>query len=179
MTAADSSRIEYQVLVARQGTTAPGLKAVDDFNNLAGTVTDVQGVWSNETTMWVAADGTDVLYAYTLADRQRDGTKDITLDAANTDPRGIHGNANTLWVADSEDNKFYAYKLTPAADFGDRDSAKDITLDSANASPWGIWSDDTPSGWRTERTGRFILTSWRTGPGPQMRTSTPAYPPGT
>ena len=101
------------------------------------------GLWSDGTTMWVADDGDDKLYAYDLATKARDSAKDFdTLEATgNTGPQGIWSDGTTMWVADNGDDKLYAYNLATKA----RDSAKDFdTLEAAgNSRPRGIWSDGT------------------------------------
>ena len=101
------------------------------------------GLWSDGTTLWVSDWVDDRIYAYDLATRQRDSTKDFdTLEAAgNTGPQGIWSDGTTMWVADDGDAKLYAYDLATKA----RDSAKDFdTLEAAgNSHPVGIWSDDT------------------------------------
>ena len=60
-----------------------------DFDTLsAAGNTDPQGIWSDETTMWVADSSTDKIYAYNLSTKARDSDKDFdTLDAAtNNNP---------------------------------------------------------------------------------------------
>ena len=70
-----------------------------------------RGIWSDGTTIWVA-DLNDNLYAYTLATKAYDSTKNFTNlnGAGNTDPSGISSDGVTLWVVDSEDDKLYAYR---------------------------------------------------------------------
>ena len=104
------------------------------------------GLWSNDTTIWVADSEDDKLYAYTLATGARDEDKDIdTLTAAgNTVPVGLWSDGTTIWVVNNglgADNKIYAYTLATGA----QDSGKDIdTLYAAgNIHPFGLWSDGT------------------------------------
>ena len=101
------------------------------------------GLWSDGTTMWVSDNGDDKIYAYNLATKARDSSKDFdTLSAAgNTAPRGIWSDGTTMWVADETDDKLYAYNLATKA----RDSSKDFdTLNAAgNTNPLGLWSDGT------------------------------------
>ena len=133
---------DYTLSVNRGVNTSYGWKAVDDFDtlNVAGNA-DSKGAWSDGTTMWVADDEDDKIYAYTLSTKARDSAKDFdTLSAAgNTDPAGIWSDETTLWVADAGDGKLYAYTLSSKA----RDSPKDFDLDSDNADPEGIWSNGT------------------------------------
>ncbi len=121
-----------------------------DFDTLDAAGNDEpKGIWSDGTTMWVADDAqglwftedNDKIYAYVLATRVRDPSKDFNrLNAAgNDDPEGIWSDGTTMWVADQSDEKLYAYDMTtrrrvPAKDFN--------TLDAAgNDEPTGIWSD--------------------------------------
>ena len=99
------------------------------------------GLWSDGTTMWVLDSADDKIYAYGLASRARDASKDFdTLaDAGNDSPQDIWSDGTTMWVVDAFDGKIYAYGLASKA----RDASKDFdTLtDAGNDSPIGIWSD--------------------------------------
>ena len=93
------------------------------------------GLWSNDTTIWVADSEDDKLYAYTLATGARDSDRDFdTLAAAgNTLPYGLWSDDTTIWVADSEDDKLYAYYIevstrTPV-------NNPDLVVDAPTASP--------------------------------------------
>ena len=114
-----------------------------DFGTLltAGNENPV-GLWSDDTTMWVADSVGKKIYAYKMSDKSRDPSKDFdTLEAAkNTNPKGIWSNDTTMWVADSQDDKIYAYNLSTKA----RESAKDFDtlIEAGNNAPFGIWSDD-------------------------------------
>ena len=122
--------------------------ADEDFDTLltAGNQSPV-GLWSNDTTMWVADSQDGKIYAYKMSDKSRDSSKDFdTLEAAgNTKPKGIYSDGTTMWVADSDDDKIYAYKMSDKT----RDAGKDFdTLKAAgNNDPFGIWSDDTTTMW--------------------------------
>ena len=141
VTAEDGNTEEtYTVSVNRGVTDVYGWKAVDDLDGLiAAENGDPTGIWSDETTMWVADSDDDKLYAYTLSSGARDSAKDVTLHTDNDDPTGIWSDDTTIWVADDNDAKIYAYTLADGA----RDSAKDVTLHTDNDDPTGIWSDDT------------------------------------
>ena len=142
VTAQDNTELVYEVTVERNDANLFGWTPTRDLNGLTDAGNDnPQGIWSNGTTMWVADDDDDKLYAYTLATGARDSARDITSLAAagNDSPRGIWSNGTTMWVVDSVDHQLYAYTLATGA----RDSVKDITLDPANGAPWGIWSDGT------------------------------------
>ena len=102
-----------------------------------------RGLWSDHTTMWVADDADDKLYAYDLDDKTRVSAKDFDgLKAAgNEDPAGIWSDGTTMWVADWVEDKVYAYLTgsrawNPAQDF-------DTLRAAGNRDPVGIWSDGT------------------------------------
>ena len=99
------------------------------------------GIWSDETTMWVADFEDHKLYAYRMSDRSRDSGKDFTLDAANGSPVGIWSDGTTMWASDFTDAKLYAYRMSDRS----RDSGKDFNTlsDAGNKFPEGIWSDGT------------------------------------
>ena len=69
-----------------------------------------RGIWSDGTTMWVADDYADKIYAYNMRSKARDPDKDFdTLYAArNIHPTGIWSDGTTMWVADYGD-QIYAY----------------------------------------------------------------------
>ena len=111
------------------------------------------GIWSDGTTMWVAAPDAGTLYAHALADGTRDDAKDIRLSEAsenphanvdptddNAHPRGIWSDGTTMWVADHYDARIFAYNLTD----GTRDKSKEFAIhDDDSGVPTGIWSDGT------------------------------------
>ena len=74
---------------------------------------DPEGIWSDGTTMWVADETDEKLYAYDLASGARVPGKDFdSLDAAgNGDPEGIWSDGTTMWVVDDPwfGEKVYAY----------------------------------------------------------------------
>ena len=110
------------------------------FTALGSGNTNPAGIWSDRSTMWVADDVDDKIYAYNMASKARDAAKDFTTLAAagNNDPVGIWSDGSTMWVADWRDAKIYAYSMRDKT----RDSSKDFTsLSTGNTSPGGIWSD--------------------------------------
>ena len=136
----------YTVTVERDSARLFGWTPSRDINALeAAGNDDPQGIWSDGTTMWVADDEDDKLYAYTLASGARDTTKDISLDSANADPQGIWSDETTIWVADDGDDKLYAYALSGGTrqDGTGSTTDKEITLATDNGDPAGIWSDGT------------------------------------
>ena len=82
---------------------------------------DAQGIWSDDTTIWVADSADDKVYAYALSDGTRqDGTGSTTdlefaLGGSNTDPRGLWSDGDTMYVVDSADDKIYDYALPAQA----------------------------------------------------------------
>ncbi|MDE3258692.1 MAG: hypothetical protein OYM47_12725 [Gemmatimonadota bacterium] len=128
-------------------TTASGCcdrDPTEDFNTLeSARNTWSRGIWSDGTTVWVADDGDDKLYAYDMISTAREPAKDFdTLDAArNLSPGGIWSDGNTMWVADDWDHKLYAYDMISTA----REPAKDFNtlMAAGNNDPAGIWSDGT------------------------------------
>ena len=126
-----------------------------------------QGLWSDETTLWVSARGASMdadekLYAYTLATGARDSGKDIQLAVpALSDPGDTsqqRGGANGVWL--TEDTVWSSSNLmpavlayhrnadanaVPAVSAGDRKSSADFTKATleaeGNGTPLGLWSD--------------------------------------
>ena len=138
----DATR-DYTVSVNR-GSDAPfGWKAEDDFDSLAAARNhDAMGLWSDGTTMWVADEAAEKLFAYALDSGQRDPGKDFeTLSGAqNRNPRGLWSDGTTMWVADYNDSRIYAY-----ARQGKQREEDSEFLDLPSDGPtwsWGLWSDD-------------------------------------
>ena len=130
----------YTVTVERDSAYLFGWTPSRDINALeAAGNANPKGIWSDGTTMWVADDTDDKLYAYTLATGARIDTKDISLHTDNGDPQGIWSDETTMWVADTGNDKLYAYTLATGA----RDATKDISLHVDNGDLTGIWSDGT------------------------------------
>ena len=141
VTAADTVTTQtYTVVVERDSAADYGWTPTRDFNGLtAAGNRNGYGIWTDGTTIWVADNDDDKLYAYTLDNGARDSDKDIELDSANANPTGVWSNGTTIWVADNEDNKLYAYALSG----GTRATAKEFNLHSANDNPQSVWSDET------------------------------------
>ena len=111
-----------------------------DFDTLkaAGNASPA-GIWTDGVTMWVA-DTVGWIFAYDLATKERDPSKDFdALEAANGKPLGISSDGVTMWVGNPDFHALLAYDLTtkqrvPGKDFN--------TLKAAgNDKPSGIWSD--------------------------------------
>ena len=133
----DAMRV-YTVTVDRAVPDDYSWTAAYDFNGLLMADNDFAlGIWSDDTTMWVADYVDEQLYAYSLSGGARDTDKEFGLDTENDAPWGIWSDNTTVWVVDEVDAKLYAYAL----DGGTRQDSKDIDLHSDNGSPDGIWSD--------------------------------------
>ena len=123
--------------------TTKARDASKDFNalgSIGGGNRTLRGIWSDGTTMWIVVDrgvhvsAADMVYAYDVATKVRDSTRDFTgLDAAaNEEPSGIWSDGTTLWVANYERRTFnnanerirhysakiYAYNMPPRSDVG-------------------------------------------------------------
>ena len=109
---------------------------------------DPRGMWCDETTVYVANDGSGAankVFAYTISGGTHDSTKDFeelyvsTQTAAQNaeTPRGIWSNGTTMFVVDGDDDNIFAYKHSDES----QDSAKNLALISANSDPEGIWFD--------------------------------------
>ena len=115
-----------------------------DVNSLASAGNNgATGLWSDGTTLWVADNVSDKIYAYTLSGKVRDEPNDFTtLSAAgNINPSGLWSDGITMWVADAGSDKIYAYNLLTKA----RDESNDFNALTAagNNIPRGLWSDGT------------------------------------
>jgi len=107
---------------------------------------DPRGIWSDETTIWVASNDEDKIYAYNLENKQRDKSKDFNAlnIARNNSPRGIWSDGSTMWVVDDQDDKVYAYDMVTY----NREPARELALLNlpgvvGNADPVGLWANGT------------------------------------
>ena len=98
---------------------------------------DGRGIWSNGTTVWVADQDDDKLYAYTLSNGNRDSGKDIDLLGNNDAPSAIWSDLTTVWVLDWVDLHVYAYDLSD----GTARTGREFALHSDNTLPRGFWGD--------------------------------------
>ena len=136
----------YTVTVERNSAYLFGWTPSRDINALEGAGNaNPRGIWANATTMWVADDEDDKLYAYTLATGAYDSSKDISLHTDNGSSKGIWSNGTTIWVADDEDDKLYAYALSDGTRQDGTGSTvnKEFSLHADNVDPAGIWSEGT------------------------------------
>ncbi|MYD34794.1 MAG: cadherin-like beta sandwich domain-containing protein [Acidimicrobiales bacterium] len=149
VTAADGNTTKEYTVSINRGSEAPfGWSAGDDFDTLAAAGNkSADGLWSDGTTMWVSDDsyGNEKIFAYTLATKQRDPSKDIRVRQpgafGDAHVRDIWSDGTTMWVANHFEAKLFAYTLAG----GQRDPARDLNTDGAggNEAPLGLWSDGT------------------------------------
>ena len=89
------------------------------------------------------------VYAYDLATRARDSTKEFNLAATNTKSEGLWCNGDTVWVAEDDftgSNDIFAYNRADGTANTDVDfPALDPNVNGSplNANPRGIWSNGT------------------------------------
>ena len=139
-----NTTLDYIIRVGRGVTADYGWKAVDDFNTLyAARNTNPWGIWSDGLTMWVADFVDKKIYAYDLANKERDASKDFdTLArAGNYTPYGLWSDGETMWVVDRFGAKLEAYDMVTKARVLGQDF--DTLVAAGNASLRGIWSDGT------------------------------------
>ena len=105
------------------------------------------GIWSDgTTTIWVADQAADKIFAYHMSNMSRypgnDFAASTLTNAGNTDPYGLWSDGTTMWVSDYGDGKIFAYKMSdksrvPSKEFNN------TKFDTNNTNPAGIWSDGT------------------------------------
>ena len=94
-------------------------------------------IWSDGTTMWVADETADKLFAYALDSGQRDSVRDFDdLAAGNTYPAGIWSDGTTMWVADRLAEKIYAYNMPGNPDL----SALSLSAGTSTPTSTPTWS---------------------------------------
>ena len=105
-----------------------------DIDTAAAGNTDPMGLWSDGATLWVVDNGDNHVYAYRLADGQRDVGRDIE-DASPTYATGGWSDGETLWVLD-----YYGGAVAHVLATGARAADKDVPGLGGSAS-LGMWSD--------------------------------------
>ena len=147
-------------------TSAPQLASSPITVNPPGRYLLPQGLWSDNTTLWVSARGASLeadekLYAYVLSTGARDFDKDIQLAVPDLpDPPNIFGQrdgatglwmtADTIWASAALIDDVLAYHRTadttavPPIAVGDRKPGADFdALPAGATTPVGLWSDGT------------------------------------
>ena len=89
--------------------SAKDFTTLDDAGNQSP-----RGILSDGETMWVADGDDGKVYAYNMADRSRQPSKDVDLSSANSAPAGAWGHGIMLLVAD-EGNRVFPYDLPLSA----------------------------------------------------------------
>ena len=113
-----------------------GTRDIDELASGHGSPT---GLWSDDTTLWLAENGPgadDAVYAYDLATGDRVEELEFELDDANLAPRGVWSDLRTIWISDSGKDKLFAHDLGS----GERLPDSDLALHPDNDDPRGIWS---------------------------------------
>ena len=77
-----------------------------------------QGIWSDDTTIWVAQFDSPKFFAYTLATGAYDPDNDFDRLPSNRSPRDVWSDGTTLYVTDHYHKKLFAYKMTNTAAAG-------------------------------------------------------------
>ena len=106
----------------------------EDFNGIS--ITYPEGITSDATTMWVADDVSNTIYAFSLATKTRHSAKDIGLPKLSL--RGIWHAGAIMWLADSSGRGIFAYHVE--RDFLD-DENTIVVRQASNAYPAGVWSE--------------------------------------
>ena len=134
----------YTVNIDRGSTTDYEWNAAADFNTLDAASNDApSALWSNGTTMWVGDAEDYKIFAYNMADKSRDASKDFSRSQLQvgdqTIPVGIWSDGNTLWVAYAFSAPIRAFNLTTKARMPSNDIVATSTYYVNRISD--IWSD--------------------------------------
>ena len=109
------------------------------------TYTAPAGIWSDGTTIWVADNNDDKLYAYALDGGARQESREFDLHSSNDFPTGIWSDGYTIWVGDEIDGKLYAYFLENRTEEGQaglqhalrgRETSRFFGITSEDATMW-------------------------------------------
>ena len=120
------------------GGRDPG-KDFDATYKAAG-INTPKGIWSNGTTMWVQGANVKTIYAFNMATKERDSSKDISIKSSINAPGGITSNGTTMWVVDGGTlTKIYAHSIASKS----YDSSNDLTLHGDNDFADYVWTDNT------------------------------------
>ena len=119
-----------------------------------------RGIWSDGSTLWVSDSSDRKVYAYNIANGQRepdeefdslvDPSDEDDFDKSQVTPTGIWSDNATMWIADAGTNRIYAYNMRTKL----RDRSRDIPAhdhlrspEALNPSfgrdPYGLWGDGT------------------------------------
>ena len=136
-----------------------------------------KGIWSDGTTLYllVINEGSNnqrgKIYGYSLANGNRQSSKDINLANANRNPYGLTGRNGRLYVTDSADNKVYAYDIATRS----RTSEHDINgIDRMNKLMTDLWLNDETvwvSYWRSDFIRAYDVETGEHQPGLDIQTA--------
>ena len=136
-----------------------------------------KGIWSDGTTLYllVINEGSNnqrgKIYGYSLANGNRQSSKDINLANANRNPYGLTGRNGRLYVTDSADNKVYAYDIATRS----RTSEHDINgIDRMNKLMTDLWLNDETvwvSYWRSDFIRAYDVETGARKPGLDIQTA--------
>ena len=96
-----------------------------------------RGIGSDGATMWVMDSEDSKIYAYDMATKARDTSKEISLDSTQ-DWVGIATDGVTLW-AGNNDSATTIYAYSPVT--GARNTAKDLSMSGSNDHAYMLWTD--------------------------------------
>ncbi len=112
------------------------------FRIRTGRLTNMRGVWSDGTTLYVLAvdrnrtNPKGKIFAYRLSDGSREKSMDISLPGDNAHPIGMTGRDGIIYVGDGRDDKVYAYDTRT----GSRRSGQDVNgIDTLRKDMTDLW----------------------------------------
>ncbi len=125
---------------------------------------NLEGIWSDRTTLWAVSRSQRKILAYDLATGDRVPDSDINkLQASgNSEPRGLWSDGIIMWVSDCHAEKVYAYDLAT----GDRRPSRDIGV--GDECSQGLWSDGTTlwfASWGERKVYAYDLATGDRAPG--------------
>ena len=124
--------------------------------------TQPRGVYADADTMWVV-DGSDKIYAYTIAGGasygQRDASRDFRAQTDDGYPSGIYStHADLISVVNFADEQVYAYHTGRFSSMlGDRFEAGDFDLVPHYTQPLGLWADDASTIWVVDAERKHVF----------------------
>ena len=111
-----------------------------DATYKASGINTPKGIWSDGTTMWVQGSNVKTIYAFNMATKERDSSKDISIKSSINFPEGITSNGTTMWVVDGGTlTKIFAHDISSKS----YDSSNDFTLHNENDFANYVWTDNT------------------------------------
>ena len=132
--------------------TAGSRDSSKDFNTLSAAGNNgPDGIWSDGTTMWVSDFSDGKVYAYNLATKARDTSKEISFSGISI-PLTLGADGTTMWIASyTATSKLFAYSISGKS----RDTSKDVTVHTDNTYSTGLWTNGTTI-WVADATDTYI-----------------------